>query len=220
MLPLNLCFKKSSKLSLTPNYSSAYVSKPILIIDSMSTLLFALGDLTTMMKSYSAFGPSLSVIRLVSSFDTGFSMYQASCLISLFTITAPFLSLVSDSRLKGKVGLSNFCFIWSFLQDRLLASTDSSTIYSHSERFPTLRVDPSILPGKKELQFKMCESTNIIFLMSTYRLDCFLAFVNAAVCSFNFSFSRAKASLRLCCSDFSSLYSSSSRFSYSEDVDA
>ena len=115
MLPLNLCFKKSSKLSLTPNYSSAYVSKPILIIDSMSTLLFALGDLTTMMKSYSAFGPSLSVIRLVSSFDTGFSMYQASCLISLFTITAPFLSLASDSRLKGKLGLSNFCFIWSFL---------------------------------------------------------------------------------------------------------
>ena len=151
MLPLNLFFRKSSKLSVTPNFSSAYVSRPMLIIDNMSTVLFAFGDLTTIMKSYSAFGPSFRVIRLVSSFDTGFSMYQASCLISLLTITAPFLSLLSDSRLKGRFGSSNFYLICSFLYERLLASTDNSTICSHSERLPTLSVDPSILPGKKEL---------------------------------------------------------------------
>ena len=123
----------------------------MLIIDSMSTVLFAFGDLTTIMKSYSAFGPSFRVIRLVSSFDTGFSMYQASCLISLLTITAPFLSLLSESRLKGRFGSSNFYLIYSFRYERLLASTDNSTICSHSERLPTLSVDPSILPGKKEL---------------------------------------------------------------------
>ena len=143
----------------------------MLIIDSISMVFFEFGDLTTIMKSCSAFGPSFRVIRLVSSFDTGFSIYQASCLTSLLTIVAPFLSLVSESRLNGRFGSSNFCLIYSLRQDRLLASTDNSTICSHSERLPTLSVDPSIFPGKNELQFKIYESTNIIFLMSTYRLD-------------------------------------------------
>lgn len=63
------------------------------------------GDLTTMINSCSALGPNLRVMRLVSSFEIGFSMYQASCLISLLTIVSTiFLPLVGESsKEKGRL---------------------------------------------------------------------------------------------------------------------
>lgn len=76
------------------------------IIDKRFSLFFAFGLLTTMMKSYSAFGPNLRVILLVSSLEMGFSMYQASCLISLFTMVSCFLS--SDSAAAIENGSSGF----------------------------------------------------------------------------------------------------------------
>jgi len=67
------------------------VSKPTLIIESkFSVLLTWIGLLLTIMKSYYAIGPSLRVIRFVSSLDTGFSMNQASCMYSLFFIKLDF----------------------------------------------------------------------------------------------------------------------------------
>lgn len=115
---LYLCFKKSSKLSLTPNYSSAYVSTPILMIERRFSVFLAFGDLTTIMKSYSAFGPSFKVILLVNSLEIGFSMYQDSCLISLFTIVSDFLpeqSKASGSILKGNSGFPNLSKIFFLL---------------------------------------------------------------------------------------------------------
>jgi hypothetical protein len=99
---------------LTPNYSSAYVKRPILIIDMRFSLFLAFGLLTTIMKSYSALGPSFRVILLVSSLEIGFSMYQDSCFISLFTIlsflfpSGPILSELSASNEYGSSGFPNF----------------------------------------------------------------------------------------------------------------
>jgi hypothetical protein len=58
----------------------------MLIKESMFWHFLILGLRTTIMKSYSAFGPNLSVILLVSSLDIGFSINHDSCLISLLTI--------------------------------------------------------------------------------------------------------------------------------------
>jgi hypothetical protein len=65
------------------------------MIDARFSVLLAFGDLTTMIKSCSALGPSFRVIRLVSSFEIGFSMNQASCLISEFTMVSCFLPSAS-----------------------------------------------------------------------------------------------------------------------------
>jgi len=115
-LSLRKCFmlfsylfdRKSSKLCLTPKHSSSYVNKPILIMESMFSDLFIWGDLTTMIKSYSAFGPSLSVILFVSSFDTGFSMNHDSYFISLLTIEF-FIVSISNGALFGVVSSGNYC---------------------------------------------------------------------------------------------------------------
>lgn len=48
-------------------------------------LRLAEGLRTTMMNSCSALGPSLSVMRFVSSLEIGFSMNQLSCLTSELT---------------------------------------------------------------------------------------------------------------------------------------
>ena len=61
------------------------------MIERRFSVLGVVGALTTMMKSCSAFGPNLRVIRLVSSLETGFSMYQASCSTSLLSIVSTFL---------------------------------------------------------------------------------------------------------------------------------
>lgn len=71
----------------------------MLMIESRFSVLGTLGALTTMMKSYSAFGPSLRVIRLVSSLETGFSMNQASCLTSLFEMVS-FSDLSPDDSIE------------------------------------------------------------------------------------------------------------------------
>ena len=58
-----------------------------------------------MTKSYCEFGPSFKVIRLVSSFDTGFSMYQDWYFISELTIDSfldPLVFLGSVFKLKGR----------------------------------------------------------------------------------------------------------------------
>jgi hypothetical protein len=89
------------------------------MIDNRFSVFFAFGDLTTMIKSYSAFGPSLSVILLVSSFEIGFSIYQDSCLISLLTMISFFLDASpgigsSGSIENGNSGLLNLsinCFL-------------------------------------------------------------------------------------------------------------
>ena len=122
------------------------------IIDKRFSLFLALGDLTTIMKSYSAFGPSLRVILFVSSFEIGFSMYQDSCLISEFTMLSDFLpfSASSGSSTKGSSGLPNFSFICFLLNWKLAESIESSTICSQEERFETLRVEPRSFPGKNE----------------------------------------------------------------------
>ena len=120
------------------------------MIDNKFSVLFTLGLLTTIMKSYSAFGPSLSVILFVSSFEMGFSMYQDSCLISLLTIVSLFLS-DSLSSTNGSSGLPNFSLIYFLLNWKLLESMESSTICSELLRLPTFKVDPSNLPGKNEL---------------------------------------------------------------------
>jgi hypothetical protein len=65
------------------------------MIDTRFSVLFAFGDLTTMIKSCSALGPSLRVILLVSSLEMGFSMNQASCFISEFTMVSDFLPSAS-----------------------------------------------------------------------------------------------------------------------------
>ena len=124
----------------------------MLTIERRFSDFLAFGDLTTMMKSYSAFGPNFRVIRFVSSFDIGFSMYHDSCLISLFTMLSLFFkSSVSFSREKGSSGFPNFSDICFRLNWKLVASTESSTIYLALLRLPTLRVDPRSLPGKKVL---------------------------------------------------------------------
>ena len=129
----------------------------MLIIDIKFSLFFVFGLLTTMMKSCSALGPSFKVILLVSSFEIGFSMYHDSCLISLLTMlsvlfpSGPTLSEFSTSIEKGSSGFPNFSLIVFLLNWKLFESIASSTIYSELVRFPTLRVDPNNLPGKKVL---------------------------------------------------------------------
>lgn len=125
----------------------------MLIIDNRFSLLLAFGLLTTMMKSCSALGPSLRVILLVSSFEIGFSMYQDSCFISLLTMFSLFLpfSATSASMTNGSSGLPNFSLMDFLLYWKLLESIDNSTIYSKLLRFPTFKVDPRSLPGKKVL---------------------------------------------------------------------
>lgn len=88
------------------------------MIERRFSVLLALGLLTTIMKSCSAFGPSFRVILLVSSLEIGFSMYQASCLISLFTMFSDFLpsgSASLGSREKGNSGFPNFSFNYFLL---------------------------------------------------------------------------------------------------------
>lgn len=125
------------------------MSKPRLIIDNKFSDFFAVGALTTIIKSYSAFGPSLSVIRLVSSLVTGFSMYQDSYLISLLITDSENLSFdLSDSyNLKGSSGLLKRSFMFDLEYLWFTESTESSTICSLFVRFVTLRFEPSILPG-------------------------------------------------------------------------
>lgn len=152
----------------------------MLIMDKRFSHLRELGLLTTIMKSCSAFGPNLRVILLVSSFEIGFSMNQASCLISLFTMLSDFFpfSQESASREKGRSGLLNFSPIYFLLNQKLFESIANSTIYSEFVRFPTFKVDPNNFPGKKVEQLRMRESTQMILLTSTRRdfLDysCFL----------------------------------------------
>lgn len=107
------------------------------MIERRFSVLLAFGDLTTIMKSYSALGPSFRVILFVSSFDMGFSIYQDSCLISEFTMFSDFLpfSTSSGSSTNGNSGLPNFSFICFLLNWKLVESIESSTIYSHEERF-------------------------------------------------------------------------------------
>jgi hypothetical protein len=122
------------------------------MIDSKFSDFLALGLLTTIMKSCSALGPSLRVILLVSSLEIGFSMYHASCLISLFTMFSlrlPFSSCTSSEN--GSSGLPNLSLMLVFVKLKLLESIDSSTIYSELLRLPTFRVEPSSFPGKKVL---------------------------------------------------------------------
>ena len=107
MLPLNLALRNSSKLSESPNFSSAYVSSPMLINEIKFSVLGGVGALTTIMKSCSAFGPSFSVILLVSSLETGFSIYQASCFRSLLLIVSPPLLFADGSSENGSYGSSN-----------------------------------------------------------------------------------------------------------------
>ena len=72
------------------------------MIESRFSVLGTVGARTTIMKSCSALGPSLRVIRFVSSFETGFSMYQASCLVSLLAnLVERLLPWVVGSRSKG-----------------------------------------------------------------------------------------------------------------------
>lgn len=80
----------------------------MLMIDRRFSLFLAFGLLTTIIKSYSALGPNLRVILLVSSLEMGFSMYQASCLISLFTMVSYFLSDSSAAIENGNSGLPNY----------------------------------------------------------------------------------------------------------------
>jgi hypothetical protein len=104
------------------------------------------------MKSCSALGPNFRVILLVSSLEMGFSMYHASCLISLFTMLSFFLLLsLSGSIEKGNSGFPNFSLRVFLLKEKLDESIESSTICSELLRFPTLRVDPKSFPGKKVL---------------------------------------------------------------------
>lgn len=119
----------------------------MLIIDSRFSVFLTLGLLTTIMKSCSAFGPSLRVILLVSSFEIGFSIYHDSCLISLLTMESVFLS-ESASRAKGSSGLPNFSLIYFLWNWKLLESIESSTIYSELLKLPTFKVEPKSLPGK------------------------------------------------------------------------
>jgi hypothetical protein len=81
------------------------------------------------MNSYSALGPSLRVMRLVNSFEMGFSMNHDSCLNSLFTMLSLVFPLgLADyglffdsgdpsvlSRVKGKSETSNFSVIFFLL---------------------------------------------------------------------------------------------------------
>jgi hypothetical protein len=143
----------------------------MLIIDKRFSVFLAFGLLTTIMKSYSALGPSFKVILLVSSFEIGFSMYHDSCLISLFTMFSPFLvSLVSPSRQNGRSGLLNFSAICFLLNWKLVESTESSTIYSALLRLPTFSVDPSNLPGKNVLKLSTYESTKMVLFTSVIRV--------------------------------------------------
>ena len=139
------------------------------MIERIFSVFLALGDLTTIMKSYSAFGPNFRVILFVSSFEMGFSMYQDSCLISEFTMFSDFLpfSASSGSSTNGNSGLPNLSLIAFLLNQKLVESIESSTIYSHDERFVTFSVDPRSLPGKNEEQLRMYESTYSTLLTST-----------------------------------------------------
>lgn len=121
------------------------------IIERRFSLLFVLGLLTTMIKSCSALGPNLRVIRLVSSLDMGFSMYQASCLISEFTMLSDYFLESSFSRENGSSGWPNFSLMDFLLNWKLLASIESSTICSEEDRLQTFRFEPRSLPGKKVL---------------------------------------------------------------------
>jgi len=86
MEPECFFYKNSSKLSLTPNYSSVKVKREIFRTESKLLVFFAFGALTTITNSYSALGPNLSVIRFVSSFEIGFSTNQDSVFISELTM--------------------------------------------------------------------------------------------------------------------------------------
>ena len=124
----------------------------MLIIESIFSCLLAYGLLTTTMKSYSALGPNFRVILLVNSFEMGFSIYQASCFISLFTMLSLYFPLESGpSRTNGSSGCPNFSLIVFLLNWKLPESIESSTICSELVRLPTLRVDPSSFPGMKVL---------------------------------------------------------------------
>lgn len=62
---------------MSPNFSSAKDKRPIDIFDSKFAAVHSFnwtGALTTIIKSWSALGPSFKVIFLVSSLDTGFSI--------------------------------------------------------------------------------------------------------------------------------------------------
>lgn len=147
----------------------------------MSSAFFACGLLMTMMKSYSALGPNLSVILLVSSFEIGFSIYHDSYFTSLFTIKGFEASPSPAATTKGNTYslmlfypvpdaalisfslvtflMSGNCFIiQSFLYLQLRESTDSSIIYSESLKLATMRVDPRNLPGRYVPKFIILES--------------------------------------------------------------
>jgi len=107
-----------------------------------------------MIKSCSAFGPNFNVILLVNSLEIGFSIYHDSCLTSLFTMLSPvFLpfSVASSVIENGSSGLPNFSLIYFLLYWKEFESIESSTICSQLVRFPTFKVDPKSLPGKKLL---------------------------------------------------------------------
>lgn len=83
------------------------------MIERRFSVFLAFGDLTTMIKSCSAFGPNFNVILLVSSLEMGFSMYQDSCLISELTMLSDFFpfSAISGLSTNGSSGLPNLSFI-------------------------------------------------------------------------------------------------------------
>lgn len=155
------------------------------MIERRFSVLFAFGLLTTIIKSCSAFGPNLRVIRLVSSLEIGFSMYQASCFISEFTMLSFFLSSPSfEESENGSSGFPNCVLIEFLLNQKLLESIESSTIYSELLKFPTFKVDPNNFPGKKLLQFRMQESTKIVLFTSVILFLLVLGYS----CSFKVSF--------------------------------
>ena len=104
--------------------------------ESRFSHFLAFGERTTTINSYSAFGPSLRVIRFVNSLEIGFSMNQASCLSSEFTMELPFEEL-SYSRENGKDGELYLSLIMFLLKLKVFESIDNSTICSNSEVFPT-----------------------------------------------------------------------------------
>ena len=104
---LYLYFRKFSKLCLTPNYSPLQVRRPTFIIESIfSTFLTCIGLRFTIMKSCQAKGPNLSVILLVSSLETGFSMNHASCTYSLLRWKLVFEFSISNGSV-ATLGLSS-----------------------------------------------------------------------------------------------------------------
>ena len=188
MLLLYRFLRRSSKLSLAPNSSSAYVRRPMQITESMFSIRFTLllGHRNTTMNSYSALGPSLRVILLVSSREIGFSINHDSCLNSLLTMLSllPYpavcglffysgdpAGLLEVSIWNGRSLTSNLSAIDFLLQWKLAASIDSSTIYSKGDSFTTFRVEPRSLPGIKVPQLSTVESTVITFEISENILE-------------------------------------------------